>query len=219
MTRPIARKKLRNPKLKTTRRRANAARNKKFTGHPLLRDMWDSSLTMAENYRNLGLVARLNGEKGGQVTPLFGKAKEEADEQAKVDMANMTNDELRKHIPQGYGIIERDDDGNVINIIMPEEPQDPLDSDYEAEKVEAKKEGARALEEYANMYHEKKQRWLAQGERQMLQDFIDAHGDDYNKMFWDKKLNIDQLTEKQIKKKIQRYLSDKEKALGPYKYD
>ncbi|ORX71470.1 hypothetical protein DL89DRAFT_291964 [Linderina pennispora] len=102
---------------------------------------------------------------------------------------------------------------------MPEEPQDPLDSDYEAEKVEAKKEGARALEEYANMYHEKKQRWLAQGERQMLQDFIDAHGDDYSKMFWDKKLNIDQLTEKQIKKKIQRYLSDKEKALGPYKYD
>ncbi|KAJ2357885.1 hypothetical protein H4S02_012456, partial [Coemansia sp. RSA 2611] len=55
MVRPIARKKQKNPSLKTTRRRANKLHTKKYTGHPLLRDKWDTKLTVSENYRNLGL--------------------------------------------------------------------------------------------------------------------------------------------------------------------
>ncbi|KAJ1667748.1 Nucleolar protein 16 [Coemansia sp. RSA 1813] len=216
MVRPVARKKLRNPKLKTSRKRANKARTKKFQGHPLLRDKWDKSLTVSENYRNLGLVSRLNGISGGIVKNVIPAHQVKETKGENGDLENATEEELKKSIPQGYGIIERDDDGNVVNIIMPDEPQNPLDSDYEVEQVPAQKEGARILEEYANMPHEQKERWMSVGERRILQSFIDAHGADYNAMFWDKELNKQQLTKRQIQKKIEKYLADKDKALGPF---
>ncbi|KAJ2502751.1 Nucleolar protein 16, partial [Coemansia sp. RSA 2049] len=79
MVRPVARKKLRNPKLKVTRKRANKSRTKKFQGHPLLRDKWDKSLTVSENYRNLGLVSRLNGISGGIVKNVIPAHQEKKD--------------------------------------------------------------------------------------------------------------------------------------------
>ncbi|KAJ2396650.1 Nucleolar protein 16 [Coemansia sp. RSA 2559] len=216
MVRPIARKKLRNPKLKVSRKLSNKARTKNFHGHPLLRDKWDKSLTVSENYRNLGLVSRLNGVSGGivkNVIPAHQKTETKGEED---DPEDGSEKELKRSIPQGYGIIERDDDGNVVNIILPDEPQNPLDSDYEVEEAPAKKEGARILEEYANMPHEHKERWISVGERRILQSFVDAHGTDYNAMFWDKNLNKQQLTKRQIQKKIEKYMVDREKALGPF---
>ncbi|KAJ2552788.1 Nucleolar protein 16 [Coemansia sp. RSA 1933] len=214
MVRPIARKKLRNPKLKVSRKRANKARTKNFQGHPLLRDKWDKSLTVSENYRNLGLVSRLNGISGGIVKNVIPAHQEKESNDDAEDGGS--EEDLKRSIPKGYGIIERDEDGNVINIIMPDEPQNPLDSDYEVEQEPAKKDGARILEEYANMAHERKERWISVGERRILQSFVDAHGSDYNAMFWDKNLNKQQLTKRQIQKKVENYLADKEKALGPF---
>ncbi|KAI8325457.1 hypothetical protein GQ54DRAFT_315703 [Martensiomyces pterosporus] len=222
MVRPIARKKMRNAKLTTTRRRANKARTKKFIGHPLIKDKWDSSLTLSENYRNLGLVSRLNGVSGGIAKPIVPQNDEEEDmegphEMETLDTKNMSKEELKRLIPQGYGIIERDEEGNVVNVIMPDdEPEDPLDSDVEPEAVKPKKEAARILEDYANSFEERKERWVSQGERRKLQAFVDKHGSDYNAMFWDKQLNKQQLTAQQLKKKIEKYLEDKKKALSPF---
>ncbi|KAJ2467906.1 Nucleolar protein 16, partial [Coemansia sp. RSA 2322] len=124
-------------------------------------------------------------------------------------------EELRKAIPQGYGIIERDDQGNVVNVIMAAEPADPLDSDYEEAPTAPKKEGARILEEYANTMDGPKERWMSVGERRKLQELVDKHGDNYEAMFWDKELNLHQLTKRQIQKKVLKYLAEKDKALGP----
>lgn len=212
MVRPIARKKQKNPGLKTTRRRAEKKKNKKFTGHPLLRDKWDKKLTVSENYRKLGLVSRLNGISGGTAKDIVSMGNDKTKEDSSSDRfrEGMTKEELRKAIPEGYGIIERDDDGNIINVIMADtNAVDPLDSDYEPEKTEAKAEGARLLEEYATTVDDSMKRWMSVGERQILQDMIDAHGSDYNAMFWDKKLNRQQLTKRQIQKKIERYLVEK----------
>ncbi|KAJ2004191.1 Nucleolar protein 16 [Coemansia thaxteri] len=217
MVRPLARKKQKNPGLKVTRRRANKSRTKKYTGHPLLRDKWDVKLTVSENYRNLGLVSRLNGVSGGIVKNIIPTGD---DEDGKEDLAgrfreDMTEEELRKAIPQGYGIIERDDQGNVVNVIMAAEPADPLDSDYEEAPTAPKKEGARILEEYANTMDGPKERWMSVGERRKLQELVDKHGDNYEAMFWDKELNLHQLTKRQIQKKVLKYLAEKDKALGP----
>ncbi|KAJ2104971.1 Nucleolar protein 16, partial [Coemansia sp. S142-1] len=168
------------------------------------------------NYRNLGLVSRLNGVSGGIVKDIISKEADEGQEDVSSRFREgMTEAELRKAIPQGYGIIERDDKGNVTNVIMAAEPADPLDDDYEVEESKPKKEGARILEEYANTMDGKKERWMSVGERGKLQDMIDKHGEDYDAMFWDKQLNLHQLTKRQIQKKIQKYLAEKDKALGP----
>ncbi|KAJ2849216.1 Nucleolar protein 16 [Coemansia brasiliensis] len=203
MVRPIARKKLRNPALKTTRRRAEKNRKKKFTGHPLLRELWDDSLTVTENYRKLGLVSKLNGVSGGTVKEVTHQSQEEEEKEEK-------EEDIKKSIPQGYGLIERDDDGNIVNVILPDEPQDPLDSDYEPEPVKAKKEGAQILERFSQEYETRKNRWMSQGERRILQKFIDKHGENYKAMFWDQELNKQQLTERQLQKKIEKYLKEKQ---------
>ncbi|KAJ2234453.1 Nucleolar protein 16 [Coemansia sp. RSA 1722] len=205
MVRPIARKKLRNPKLKVSRKRADKTRKIKFTGHPLLHKEWDRNSTVLENYKKLGLVSKVNGARGGTEKDLFSKPTEN------VNQTEPTEKDLKKAIPQGYGIIERDEQGNVVNIIFPEE-EDPLDSDYEVEKVEPKGNAAKILEEFANTHEDRQERWLSVGNRRILQTFIDTHGDNYEAMFWDSKLNKQQLTKRQIEKKIKQYLADKEKA-------
>ncbi|KAJ1943658.1 Nucleolar protein 16 [Kickxella alabastrina] len=210
MVRPIARKKLRNPKLKTTRRTAGKARKIKYTGHPLLRDQWDRGLTVTENYKKMGLQSRLNGIKGGVVQDLYAKPTDTSGEDEGEEQKEMTEKEIRKAIPKGYGIIERDEEGNVTNVIVGEE-EDPLDSDYEADKVEPKMDGARRLEDWATHGDEPKERWMSEGGRRALQDMIDAHGENYDAMFWDRKLNRQQLPKQQIKKKIQQYLVEKSK--------
>ncbi|KAJ2711696.1 ubiquitin conjugating enzyme Ubc7/UbcP3, partial [Coemansia sp. Cherry 401B] len=183
--------------------RADKHRNKRFTGHPLLRELWDSSLTVTENYRKLGLVSRVNGSTGGTVRPVA-PAGQQPDEPS--------DEDLRKSIPAGYGIIERDDAGNVVNVIMGDEPRDPLDSDYEVEPVAPKAEGARILEQYALEHqHTRRDRWMSVGERRKLQMFIDKHGTDYSAMFWDSELNQQQLTKRQLQKRIEKYLAEKNK--------
>ncbi|KAJ2358218.1 Nucleolar protein 16 [Coemansia erecta] len=209
MVRPIARKKLRNPGMKTTRRRAEKQRKKKFTGHPLLRELWDPKLTMSENYNKLGLASRLNGSTGGTVHNVIPAHQPDAD-----PSPELTEKELKKRIPQGYGIIERDEEGNVVNVIIADEPQDPLDSDYEPDVTVAKKEGAQLLEKFAMEHEERREKWMSVGERRKLQLFIDKHGQDYKAMFWDHAMNTQQLTKRQLQNKIEKYLAEKEKELG-----
>ncbi|KAJ2083627.1 Nucleolar protein 16 [Coemansia sp. RSA 988] len=215
MVRPIARKKLRNPKLKVTRKRANKARTKKYTGHPLLREHWDNSLTVSQNYRNLGLVSRLNGVSGGTVKNVIPSHQERPD--STEETSELSEKQLKQSIPQGYGLIERDEEGRVINVVLADDLGDPLDSDFEVENTPAKKEGARLLEQYVAEHDERTERWMSVGERQLLQRYVDKHGNDYNAMFWDKQLNRQQLTKRQLQKKIERHLEEKEKELGSYR--
>ncbi|KAJ2803125.1 Nucleolar protein 16 [Coemansia helicoidea] len=218
MVRPAARKKLRNPKLKVTRRRANNARKTRHAAHPLLREHWDPELTVSENYRKLGLVSRLNGVSGGTAFDVTAAASGGGEAAGPTIEPGMSEEEIKKAIPHGYGYIERDAEGNVVKVIVRDDEgisHDPLDSDYEVAPEAPKKEGARLLEQYALEYESRKETWISAGERRILQDFIDKHSDDYQAMFWDKQLNQQQLTARQIQKRIEAYLTEKAKALGP----
>jgi nucleolar protein 16 len=54
-------------------------------------------------------------------------------------------DDLPESLVSGYGQIVRDADGNVIDIILPEEPEEEEeDSDREVPKVEAKTDIAKS---------------------------------------------------------------------------
>ncbi|KAJ1675692.1 Nucleolar protein 16 [Spiromyces aspiralis] len=213
MVNPRTRKKLKNPKLKISKKRKNPLKRATFAGHPLFKDEWDPKQTLARNYRKMGLVAKMNGVAGGIEKDIF--AKPTADDKdsslaAATQGDHISEEDLKKLIPEGYGVIERDSEGNIVKVIMPEEHQDPLDSDYEVDPVPAKTGAVKALEDLANNA-EKRKRWMSVGERHAIQDLIDAHGHNYRAMFWDNKLNVNQYTERQLEKMVKRYLEEKER--------
>lgn len=66
MARPRVRRKTQQPNSKVSRKPKNPY-NISFAGaHPLVKEHWDKSLTLKQNYANIGLVPVLNGMAGGQ---------------------------------------------------------------------------------------------------------------------------------------------------------
>jgi len=68
MARPSARKKIKNPNSKVTRRVANRHNKRKpslATAPKLIRENWDKNLTLIQNYERIGLIGNLNDVSGG----------------------------------------------------------------------------------------------------------------------------------------------------------
>ena len=68
MTRPSARRKVKNPNSKVTRRVAKRHNRRKpslASAPKLIRDNWDKNLTLIQNYERIGLIGNLNDVSGG----------------------------------------------------------------------------------------------------------------------------------------------------------
>ncbi|PVU89613.1 hypothetical protein BB559_002247 [Furculomyces boomerangus] len=240
MVNPRARKKVKNPGTKLTRKTAKAKKKVIFKGHRLLLDEWDKRGSLSENYKKMGLVSKLNGVSGGTVNKFwesvpsrqstskenvksddesdFGDIEEmlkSQDEKKEEDylfedeeLENMDNKSLREIIPEGYGIIKRDAEGNIEKIVVPEK-EEHEDSDEEKPKVKAKTEIAARLEEYA-ANAPKPEKWCSDGQVEFAQELINKHGLDYEAMFWDTELNTQQHSIGQLKRSIKRFLKQHE---------
>ncbi|KAK9719970.1 Nucleolar protein 16 [Basidiobolus ranarum] len=177
--------------------------NKHFKRAPLVNNKiisenWDRKATLRQNYQRLGLMTTLNKATGGL------EYNEEEEEASEVDLDKLSPEEISRHLGPGQGLIERDEEGNVINIIVGKDPNE-FDSDEEFPSVPAKTDVVRALEEQA-ANGLKIERHQSQGEVRWIQELIDKHGDDYDGMFRDRKLNVNQQTASQLRKKCQAYL-------------
>ncbi|KAF8947626.1 Nucleolar protein 16, partial [Entomortierella lignicola] len=131
------------------------------------------------------------------------------DEEEAEENEQMSLEELAETLTEEQGIIQRDDDGNIINIIMgkaktKEEIDEMMERDVEP--VKAKTDVVRALEaQAANVL--KKERYQSEGEVLWAAQLVEKYGDNYEKMFWDRKLNPNQQTAAQLKKRIAALLS------------
>ncbi|KAJ1960246.1 Nucleolar protein 16 [Dispira parvispora] len=113
-------------------------------------------------------------------------------------------DVLQKFSPDcivGYGIIERDDEGNVIKVTLPDEQESEGD---EPAPTPAKTELIRELEEHAANV-QVVERAPPRPERQALQKLIAKHGDDYESMAMDIKLNVLQRAPGDLRRRCERY--------------
>ncbi|KAI8330811.1 ribosome biogenesis protein Nop16 [Choanephora cucurbitarum] len=199
---------------KNTRRTAD--RHKKrvtIHGNPIIKKNWDKKLTLKQNYEKLGLLTSLNGETGGKEKMKPDAPVEVEAETEPKDLKDMTEEEieqLKKTLNPGEGLIQRDDEGNIVRIIVGEKKSHDEILDAEVPKVEAKTDVVRQLEELAAnaVHHEKYQ---SEYETDWVQKLISKHGDDYKAMFWDKELNIYQQTAAQLKKKCQAYAQKNKK--------
>ncbi|KAI5454764.1 Nucleolar protein 16 [Naganishia albida] len=157
-------------------------------GPKALQDSWDKTKTVLQNYEALGLLSQIPLAKGLNK----GKAAEEEE-----DLSELVS---------GYGQIIRDAEGNVIDIILPEEPQGAEEEDEEKEvpKVEAKTAIAKKLEVISATTNKPVIRHTSNNERDWLISMVQAYGDDTDAMARDIKRNVWQRTRGEINRMLKK---------------
>ncbi|ORY05013.1 hypothetical protein K493DRAFT_328198 [Basidiobolus meristosporus CBS 931.73] len=198
MARPRKRKTQASGKKLTRKTQNKHFKRAPLVNNKIISDNWDRKATLRQNYQRLGLMTTLNKATGGL------EHNGEEEEEPEVDLDKLSPEEISRHLGPGQGLIERDEEGNVINIIVGKDPNE-FDSDEELPSVPAKTDVVRALEEQA-ANAVKIERHQSEGEMRWVRELIEKHGDDYSAMFRDRKLNVNQQTVSQLRKKCQNYL-------------
>jgi nucleolar protein 16 len=181
---------------------------------------------LSQNYRRLGLVARLQASTGGV------EARHEASKDGNVKSSKApTTTAFGVRIHEKPGLrearVERDESGRIIRVLRDPNPLNDLLNDFDTEDdddgIAADPNSAdgpqdewgglegggeddprvvRELERQAAQPVEKKQRHQSEREIEWLQQLIDKHGDNTAAMARDGRLNRMQQTEADIAKRI-----------------
>ncbi|PVV02642.1 hypothetical protein BB560_002900 [Smittium megazygosporum] len=277
MANPRQRRKIKNPKLKRSRKVAKAKKKVSFKGYAYLKQHWNVSKSVTSNYSKLGLLSKLNQVSGsnsalgsnqgkpswldvpsykntdesqqnhsesatqsskqnesenvsdtefGEIEELLtshptSKKNRKGDEDymyTDSELKNMSKSQIKKLIPKGFALIQKDSSGNVEKVIINDENSDddgenPFngggtdeEDDLPAKPVAPKTQIAAELESLSKNA-KKQERWCSDGQIGFAQEMINKHGLDYNAMFWDTKLNTQQHSVGQIKRIISKFLS------------
>lgn len=189
---------------KVTRRTKDKRRDIPIKLNPLIAERWNPKLTLTQNYRRLGLQARLGGPRGGeekQVETWQQQRERLAREAAaKITPADIEQTDDPAKIPIGEARIIRDDDGKVIKVVHGTmQPNASNDDDNELEVI---REFKKMATEHAMR---KRVKHMTPREIEFIKDLVDKHGDDYEAMKWDKKLNPMQQLAGELRKKVKHW--------------
>ncbi|MCJ1351637.1 MAG: Nucleolar protein 16 [Icmadophila ericetorum] len=183
---------------------------------------WDKNLTLSQNYQKLGLIAKINSRAGG--TEKLASYVENTD--------NTTSDPLgplfisTKNASKAAHTttqVERDPEtGAILRVVQSKskkdnplnDPLNEIEDEEEEESVSrssAEKSSTngvvRALEEQASNIAEKRPRQQSQREKEWIANLVEKYGDDLRSMARDRKMNPNQQTEVDIRKRIERWKS------------
>lgn len=168
--------------------------------------------TLSQNYRRLGLLARLKAPTGGTEKKLGATTTRISpnDPFAITSIENAIVSEAR---------VERDEDGNIVRILGSardnplKDPLNELDSDNEEAEKEEEWGGiddedatdiVKGLIAESRAPVEKKPRYQSGREREWLEALVEKHGDNTLAMAKDRKLNPMQQTAADIAKRIRK---------------
>lgn len=126
------------------------------------------------SYRRLGLLTSLNRTAGGreQANPDTNPAAEEAmdEDQEPRELQDDDIEELKKTLKPGEGLIQRDDEGNVIRVIVGEAKSHNDILDAEPAPVEAKTDVVRGI------YEDRYERETSETNRRFRFSFLSTRG-------------------------------------------
>lgn len=166
------------------RRHARNKRNKPIDfGNSIIAENWNPKETVQQNYRRLGLSAGLADATGGV-----------EDKDNKVQGIKVRQNKIQT------AKIVMGEDGNPKVEYAPQ-PENDIDTPFE--KVEARTDVVRQLEKLASE-KKSKPRQLSEEERSWLERLVAKHGDDYEAMQWDKKLNQFQHSAGELRRRIKK---------------
>ncbi|KAF1831136.1 hypothetical protein BDW02DRAFT_505971 [Decorospora gaudefroyi] len=218
------------------KKRQNGPSKKKVLQNPIIAKHWNQKETLSQNYRRLGLTARLNHATGGteKTIALLGlndKNSSRADAAANstanalniVSKAKQTEtiepEEIAVERDPETGAILRvtgtfDEKENPLNDPLVEIEEDEMEWNGFAMVPEGESENPviRQLEEAARNGVRKAPRGQSQREQEWVERLVEKYGDDYAKMVRDRKLNPMQQTESDIRKRIVKWKKAQAKA-------
>ncbi|KAH0545162.1 hypothetical protein FGG08_000774 [Glutinoglossum americanum] len=208
MGRELQKKKNRssNPRVK----RKPKSRRVNVLGNPIVAANWDQSLTLVQNYKRLGLTAKIKHSAGGVENIVSNPPN---------SLAIPTTKKRTKLLP-GEARIERAPDGSILRVIhatpvipelgaAPDEDVD-VDEDVVGSEQVPSTEVVRQLEEQAKRGVAKAPRTQSAREQEWIEGLVAKHGDDYRGMFWDRRLNPMQQSEGDIRKRVLKWKAGRE---------
>jgi nucleolar protein 16 len=224
MGRELQKKKRRSGR-QPVRRRPSEKAQKKILNNPLIRENWNKKETLAQNYRRLGLVSKLNKRAGG--IQRLGTDAEKVNGEPNpfaikpgTTRATVTQklDEVVLERDEETGELVVKDDGsaklNPLNDpLFGIDDQDEKDWVTVMGHIGKEKDGVvktgmtEALEDLARSGTKKKPRHQSEREEDWLQALVDKHGQDYEAMFRDRQLNIMQQSQGDLKKRVKKWLT------------
>lgn len=215
---------------KVTRKDKDNHKRIVVTGSDIIRQRWDKNLSMAQNYKKLGLATKTGSkkvrgleedlrEKSLRLTIQQGKNPHdqelrdlmEQQEREELDRNNIVvNDRKIPKLGAGEAFIVRGDDGQVVEVIYGKDHQVGSD-DEEEEWTGFEDQPEEEDTETIKILQARAERAVAnphiQSEREQswIEQLIEKHGDDVDGMFWDKELNIYQQSRGDLKKRIKKW--------------
>ncbi|KAF1951203.1 hypothetical protein CC80DRAFT_365581, partial [Byssothecium circinans] len=218
------------------KRRQNAPSKKKILQNPIIAANWNQKETLSQNYRRLGLTARLNHATGGtektiKLLGLNDPSSSRADTAANstADVLNIVSTRPQAIEPEEIEVERDPETGAILRIIGDDKPNnnplnDPLNELEEDDegvedwngfamvpKEQSDNPVIRQLEEAALNGVRKAPRSQSQRETEWLERLVAKYGDDYGKMSRDMKLNPMQQTAADIRKRVKKWQGAKGK--------
>ena len=168
----------------------------------------DQSLTLSQNYRRLGLSSKLNAYTGGTEP----NTKPTTSERRRKDTLSIPTSHKASELRTSEVKVTRNPKTGAIISVQHETSErenplgDPLNeySDWEDEEVvEGSSRGiVPELEEQAKYSRPKRLRMQSQREREWIERLVERWGDDWAGMVRDRKLNPQQQTEGDLKRRV-----------------
>ena len=188
---------------KNTRRVKDKKKNINIHSNPIIAANWDKSLTLQQNYKKLGLRAKLGTLAGGKEQDVKTLSEiKAADAASKPSLADIEQTTDPAKIPEGEARIIRDPETNEVTSVIYGTMKVGPKAETEGESSSVIKQ----LEEYAQKHAQvKKERKPSARENEWLEKLHEKHGDDYDKMMWDKKLNIYQQSAGDLRRRITKW--------------
>lgn len=156
-------------------------------GNPIIAAHWDKNLTLSQNYKKLGLTAKLQKPAGG------------VEKDVRIESEAVYTPIKRSAIKEAK--IVRNEDGST-EIVYPNEDDEEemwtgFNGEHKAEIISQLKEFAASGVTKPRHQSEREQDWIA--------DLVAKHGDDYRAMQWDRKLNAFQHSAGELKKRVHKW--------------